>query len=103
MVESISVTPRRRIKRISPPLSTAGSAAATQHAYSRYGRYKVRESPRLDLDQDLRAHRDRPPCPEGYSTECPLWVTSGRRSPDCKWSAIGPGADIGPRYVCFEG
>ncbi len=33
--------------------------------------------------------------------ECPLWVISGRRSPDCKWSAIAPGADIGPRYVCF--
>ena len=26
----------------------------------------------------------------------------GRR-PDCKWSAIAPGADIGPRYVCFRG
>ncbi len=23
--------------------------------------------------------------------------------PDCKWSTIVPGADIGPRYVCFEG
>ncbi len=31
------------------------------------------------------------------------WVTSRRRSPDCKWSAIAPGADIGPRYVCFQG
>ncbi len=23
-------------------------------------------------------------------------------APDCKWSAIAQGADIGPRYVCFE-
>ncbi len=37
------------------------------------------------------------------SWKCPLRVTSGRRSSDCKWSAIAPGADIGPRYVCFRG
>ncbi len=34
---------------------------------------------------------------------CLFRVTSRRRSPDCKWSAITPRADIGPRHVCFEG
>ncbi len=60
--------------------------------------------------QDAHAHscgKERPWHPEQVAWASRAWEDrsrgTGQKSPDCKWSAIAPGADIGPRYVCFEG
>ena len=58
--------------------------------------------------QDAHAHscgKERPWRPEQVAWASRAWKDrsrdTGQKSPDCKWSAIAPGADIGPRYVCF--
>ncbi len=60
--------------------------------------------------QDAHAHscgKERPWRPEQVAWASRAWKDrsrdTGQKSPDCKWSALVPGADIWSRYVCFEG